>query len=156
MEQVVEFEWWDKKWKNYQEWFTEIALPTVLPLVKDGIVIFAGVYTGEDFELFKQNLPNCDFIGIDAVNYSKSDIIISDVREFLDSYNEDISMMWDGIGPWPWSMESKTACFEYAKNKLITGGLYYTHTHSKKDNPIIFKSDEFKVLDNKFVLMEKK
>ena len=155
MERVVDFDWWEDKWTNYNTWFVNTALPTIIPNVKDGIVLFVGVYTGEDFAMLKDSLPNCDVIGVDAVNYSNHKIIVDDVRHFLDNYDNDISMMWDGIGPWPWSMNSKTSCFLYAKERLVSGGLYYSHLNTKNDNPKILEDESFKVIDSDFLLMEK-
>jgi len=51
MKSVVQFDWWESKWKNYNDWFISNAIPKLKSLNISGTMIFTGVYTGEDYSL---------------------------------------------------------------------------------------------------------
>ena len=155
MESVVTRPWWPAKWANYNHWFENIALPRLKQLDVKGTMIFTGVYTGEDFSTLKNTFPDLNIIGIDAVKYTEENIIVEDVRTYLPSISTEIDIMWNGIGPWPWSDETKTSCFLYAKQHLRKGGLYIDHIHTLRDKPLIANDKGFKIVDEKFFMMEK-
>jgi hypothetical protein len=155
MKSVVQFDWWESKWKNYNDWFISNAIPKLKSLNISGTMIFTGVYTGEDYSLLKYEFPEMTFIGIDVYRYTDDDIIIADVRDYLPSINVEIDIMWNGIGPWPWSRDSKQACFDYAKKYLKSGGLYIDHVHTSKDAPHVIEDADFSLLDPNFLMMEK-
>jgi len=155
MEKVITFDWWESKWKNYNDWFCNEAMVYLKSLNPQGTMIFAGVYDGFDYALIKDTF-NINVIGIDIVNYSPYDIIVADVRDYLEKCNTEITYFWNGIGPWPWNRKSKQACFNYAKKYLINGGYYIDHIHTLRDAPLIANDNLFDILDDKFFIMRKK
>ena len=155
MKSVVTREWWPAKWANYNSWFENIAIPKLQSLDVEGTMIFTGVYTGEDYSRLKKLFPKLNIIGIDAVKYTDEDIIVEDVRTYLPSISTEIDIMWNGIGPWPWSEDTKLSCFLYAKQHLNPGGLYIDHIHTVRDKPIIANDPAFRIVDEKFFMMEK-
>ena len=148
MDKVIQEDWWDSKWKNYKEWFTNHAIYVIMELdIKS--IIYVGVYTGFDYKILQEKF---NMTGIDICNYSGIDHLIGDCRKLLPKMNQEFDMMWNGIGPWPWSVESKMACFNYAKKYTR---YYYDHFNTKNDMPEILEDKTFKVKLKDFLLMEK-
>jgi len=98
--------------------------------IPSGKIVQVGTWNGDFYFELQKIFGTERCIGFDIAQYiDDPSIIYGDFREIKNNYSIPCALFYNGLGSWKHNVESKTAGLLWAKENLVSGGLYLDVIH---------------------------